>query len=207
MKQIENSNETVEKRNSLINKLNLRILMVFSLIIISFSSAVAKEYQGYYVTNDLDTIKCTFNITENIFYKGDYNFHMISQRVRLTDAEGKKYFKPQTIACFVIFLPIGECKFVSMQTDDYYFYHELATGKISMYLVYHKHPYDGGKITHCVFYKNNELTELGTMTTMRNQRKKVNLLLSDNPEVLAKWEAAEFSYEILQALIKEYNEK
>jgi len=45
------------------------------------------------------------------------------------------------------------------------------------------------------------------MSTRNSQRKKVSLLLSDNPEVLAKWEKAEFSLETLQEIIKEYNKQ
>ena len=39
--------------------------------------------------------------------------------------------------------PSGDtCKFVSVQTDNYYFYREMAMGKITMYLKYQTHPYN-----------------------------------------------------------------
>lgn len=206
MRQLENLDSTMENKNQLKNNLIFRILVAFSLITINLSSVVAKECPGYYVTNNLDTIKCKIDISENIFYKGVYNFHRISEGVKLIDAEGVRKFKPQEIASFVVFVPSGDtCKFVSIQTDNRYFYREMAVGKISMYLKYQTHPYDKGMITECVFLKNNETTELGFMSTRRTQREKVNLLLSDNPEVLAKWETAKFSIETLQEIIKEYN--
>lgn len=206
MKHFENFDGCTTKRNKLTNNLIMRILIVFSLTMISITSVVANDYEGYYVTNNLDTIKCRIGLSENPFYKGVYLFQRISERVRLIDAEGRKKFRPQEIAGFVLFLPDGDnCKFVSVPTDNRYFYREMASGEITMYFKYMSHPYDRGMITECVLFKNNVPVVLGYMSSRRKQREKINLLLSDKPEVLAKWEAAEFSLDTLQEVIKEYN--
>ena len=205
MKQFENLDSTMGARNHLKNKVSMKVLVMLSLILVSIS-VNAEECEGYYVTNNLDTIQCKINISKNIFHKDVYHFHRISERVRLIDAEGTKNFSPQEIASFVVIVPNGDtCKFVSVQTDNRYFYREMAVGKISMFLIYQTHPYDRSMLTDCIFFKNNESTKLGFMNTIRNQRKKVSLLLSDNPEVLAKWETAKFNLDTLQEIIKEYN--
>ena len=208
MKQLKKLDKTMETGNHFKNKVSLRKLMMFSLMLVSVSSVKAKECEGYYVTNNLDTVECKIDISENMFHKGVYHFHRISEGVKLKDAEGVKFFRPQEITSFVVFVPSGDtCKFVSVQTDNNYFYREMAAGKIFMYLKYQTHPYDKGMITECIFFKNNEPTKLGMMSTRKNQRKKVSLLLSDNPEVLAKWEKAKFSIDTLQEIIKEYNKQ
>ena len=184
---------------------NLKILVMFPLLLLNIS-VNAEECEGYYVTNNLDTIKCKIDISKNIFWKDVYHFHWISEGVRLIDAEGVKFFRPQEITSFVVTVPNGvTCKFISVQTDNRYFYREMAVGKISMYLKYQTHSYDGGMLTDCVFFKNGQSTILGFMNTKKNQRKKVNLLLSDNPEVLAKWEKVKFTIDTLQEIIEEYN--
>ena len=188
--------------------LNLKSWLTLLLIMISITSALAKECPGYYLTNRLDTIKCKISIEENFFYKGEYLFQRISAKVKLVDAEGVKKFSPQEISGFVVYVPSGDtCKFVTVPSDDNYFYREMAAGKISMYLKYMTHPYDGGMMTDCVFIKNNEISKLGTMSTRGHQRKVVSDLVSDKPEVLAKWQAAQFSIETIQSTVKEYNKK
>ncbi len=186
--------------------LNLKIWLTLLLIVTGMALAAAKECPGYYVTNRLDTIKCKINIEENIFWKNEYLFQRISAKVRLVDAEGVKTYRPQEISGFVVYVPSGDtCKFVSVPSDDNYFYREMATGKISMYLKYMTHGYDGGMMTDCVFIKNNEISNLGIMSTRGHQRKVISNLVADKPEVLAKWQEAKFSIETIQSTVKEYN--
>ncbi|MDD6211110.1 MAG: hypothetical protein PUB21_10955 [Bacteroidales bacterium] len=173
MKQLKNSDKTMGTKKHLKNKINLRKIVTLFLVLIGVSYVNAKECEGFYVTNNLDTIKCKINIEENFFHKNVYHFHRISRGVKLKDTEGVKFFRPQEIACFVVFVPSGDtCKFVSVQTDNHYFYHEVAAGKIFMYLKYQTHPYDGGMITECIFFKNDEPIKLRTMDTRKIKEKK-----------------------------------
>ncbi len=181
---------------------------LFLLLLIS-SSLRAETFLGYYVTNNSDTIHCNINLTrKNVDY---YDFSKVIKSVNLVDCSGNKKFKPHEIICFVINIPDkGVCKFVSIAENKKTFFHEILSGKISLYKTYSTHPFDGSLAIIPVALKDNKLVYLN----VANKKQKISNLLKDNPVILEKWEATTFNAWTdswfdtteIEKYIKEYNE-
>lgn len=182
--------------------------IMFLLLLIS-SSLKAQEFSGYYITNVLDTVQCVFVLQKK--HKDFFDFSMIAKTVILRDLEGAKKFKPHEINCFVINIPEeGIYKFISLKEDEKQFFHEIIYGKISLYKVYSKHPYDGSLAIIPVAHKDNKLIYLNVV----NRKQRISNLLIDNPIVSEKWKATKsnawtgswFDTTEIEEFIREYNE-
>jgi len=182
---------------------------IFFLLLLISSSLKAEEFSGYYVTNDLDTVRCVFVLQKK--HKDFYDFSMVTKTVILRDHEGVKKLKPREIICFAInILNEATYKFVSLKEDKKQFFHEIINGKISLYKIYLRHPYDGSLAIIPIAHKNNELVYLN----VANRKQRISNLLKDNPVVLAKWEATKsnawtsswFDTTEIEKYIEEYNE-
>lgn len=182
---------------------------IFFLLLIISSSLKAENFSGYYVTNNSDTVSCSFVLQKK--HKDFYDFSSVSNTVTLGDHEGIKKFKPHEITCFVINIPEdGEYKFVSLRENRKLFFHEIINGKISLYKTYSRHAYDGSLAIIPIAHKNNELVYLNVV----NRKKRIANLLKDNSVVLEKWKATEsntltsswFDTSEIEKYIREYNE-
>lgn len=177
------------------------VLLSILFLFVSFTIN-AKEYPGYYITNNSDTIQCTIKRMENTIF-GNYVFLGVSRRVLLVDHEGKKTFYPQEIKCFVVMTPDGGShKFVSLKEDNSYFFNEIIEGKISLYKAYFPHGYDRSQQRHVYIYKDDTLVNL---SLIGNRKNRVTPFFQDNPAIAAKWETVKFDFDILEELINEYN--
>lgn len=97
-----------------------------------------------------------------------------------------------------------------MKEDGKQFFQEIVNGKISLYKVYSKHPYDGSLAIIPVAHKDNKLIYLN----VANRKKRISNLLIDNPIVSEKWKATKsnawtdswFDTTEIEEFIREYNE-
>ncbi len=132
---------------------------IFFLLLLISSSLRAETFSGYYVTNNLDTIHCNINLIKK--HVDHYDFSKVTKSVNLVDNEGKRKFKPHEIICFVINIPNkGVYKFVSLVEDKKKKFHEILSGKISLYKTYSTHSYDGSLAIIPVALKDNKLVYL-----------------------------------------------
>lgn len=158
-----------------------KILVFFFLI---STSANAKEFHGYYVTNDSDTVQCVFDLQKK--HKDFYDFSMVTKTIHLADVQGAKKFKPLEIVCFVINIPEeGEYKFISLEEDTKQFYQEIIKGKISLYKSYSRHSYDGSLAIIPVARKDKKLVYLN----VANRKQRIGNLLADNIQLSERWKA------------------
>jgi hypothetical protein len=181
---------------------------IIFLLLLTSSSLGAEEFSGYYVTNDSDTVQCVFVLPK--IHTEYYNFSMVTKTVTLAEFKGAKKFKPHEIICFVINIPgEGRYKFVSLEEDRKQFFHEIIKGKISLYKVYSKHPYDGSLAIIPVAIKDNKLVYLNVV----NRKQRISNLLKDKPVLSEKWEATKFNSWTgswfdtteIEEIIREYN--
>ena len=161
--------------------------LLFLLLLIS-SSLKAETFSGYYVTNTFDTIHCNISLIKK--HIDFYDFSRVTKNVNLVDSEGIKKFKPQEIICFIIDIPDkGIYKFVSLKEDKKSFFHEIISGKISLYKIYSLHPYDGSLAIIPVAFKENKLVYLN----VANRKQRVGNLLKDKSALLEKWKTTTFN--------------
>ncbi|NLM68088.1 MAG: hypothetical protein GX180_13090 [Enterococcus sp.] len=119
-----------------------------------------------------------------------YDFSRVTKNVNLVDSEGVKKFKPHEIICFTINIPDkGVQKFVSLKADKIKFFHEIISGKISLYKTYSLHSYDGSLAIIPVALKENKLVYLN----VANRKQRISNLLKENPVLLEKWKATTFN--------------
>jgi len=176
-------------------------------------SAVNTFYQqnidGYYVTNENDTIKCKFEFIPRKFDElKDYMlFHKflysIKKKVTVLLENGeKKTFKPTDIKLFNIKKKDFEYyKFVSLKEDTKNFYEEVFTGKISVY--YSHWSSDAPKQTY--YLKDGSL--YSRETNLGNFRNWIGKLIEDNPDLYSRWMDSDKYYQKKEVfdVIKIYN--
>lgn len=185
--------------------MNKKIL--FFLLFVNF--IYGQNLEGYYVTNDNDTIKCKFEFTVKKFeLTKDYiKFQMflssLQKKVVVILENGEKLtFKPLEIKVFNIKKADFEnYKFVSLKNDTSSFYEEYITGKISVYYLHWSK--DAPKRTY--YLKGNELKS--REINFFNFRNWIGELISDEPELYSRWMDSDKYYQKNEVfdVIKMYN--
>ena len=81
----------------------MKTFLILTLVSLISSSLKAEEFSGYYVTNNLDTVRCVFVLPKK--HRDFYDFSMVTKTVILRGQEGAKKFKSYEIVCFAINIP------------------------------------------------------------------------------------------------------
>lgn len=183
------------------------LCVVFFALFIGFHTN-AQKFDGYYVTNTNDTIKCSFDVEVNIFDSKIFERASVKNKVKILNIEGKKLvFKPNEINSFFIKgTSTGDYKFVGIVNGNN-FYHEIIKGKISYYKLYRQNP--GGALGTLIaeeyyLFKDGKLVEISPL----NLRKGLSKQMLDYPELNQKWLDSDKFYKLNQfeEVIKLYNE-
>jgi hypothetical protein len=176
----------------------LSFILLFPLFVQS------QKFDGYVVTNKNDTINCKFFIkTNSADEKIPYPSSVCKKVKILSDKGGEIAFKPSQLKSFLI-KGTKDCdlKFVSIKEDDDQFYHELITGKLSLYKIYFTSMY-GEEFSNGVILKEGKLYKIAGF----GLRKKFGELIKDYPELYDKWMNSEdYKLNQFQELVSLYNE-
>ena len=181
------------------------IFILFSL----YSSIVFCQnfegFKGFLITNNNDTIQCTYSSISNIFKKSMFNPARLNNKVEIVKDSIYTKYKPKDLKSFLITNPrgTGDFKFVSSQFDGYkHFYQEIAIGRISWYRTYYQDSY---AMEHQldVLVKNNKKVKIGSFS----RRKDLGAIIEDYPELYEKWMNSD-NYKVHQfgLLLQLYNE-
>ncbi|MBS7230248.1 hypothetical protein KHA90_04355 [Flavobacterium psychroterrae] len=183
--------------------------IIFSLVFCFISTIFySQNYKGYYITNDDDTITCSFDIPVILFDSKKFDPQTVRNKINVITENGEKLkFKPNQIKSFFIKeTKNGNYNFVSI-IDQNYFYHEIIRGKLSYYKVYLNN--SGGVLGYYAsvkyfIIKDNNLTELNSM----NLKKGLSKQIKDYPELDQKWMDSSNYYKVnqIEEVIELYNE-
>jgi len=140
------------------------ILLIFISITIS-----AKEFDGYYITNEDDTIKCKVEIGVNLFREDLLKYSTVARRVKIFNDKGdKQKFKPNEIKGFCIHKTKTEdLHFKSITIDkSERFVLAHSIGKIQLYESATTHAYDGSEMNSLIikFKDKNQCKTSGFST-------------------------------------------
>lgn len=184
-----------------------KLFIVLTIIFFNFN-AFAQKFDGYYITNNNDTIKCSFDVEVKIFDRKDFEKYSVKNRVRTLNTEGyKTTFKPNEINSFFIKgTKTGDYKFVSIENKNN-FYHEIIKGKLSYYKLYRGS--SGGAIGALVaegiyLHKDENFIEINPL----NLRKGLGKQIEDYPELYQKWIDSNKHYKLdqFEEVVNLYNQ-
>jgi hypothetical protein len=181
------------------------IFILFSLYSSIVFSQNFEGFKGYLITNNNDTIKCTYSSISNIFKERLFNPATLNNKVEIVKDSIYTKYKPKDLKSFLIINPrgTGDFKFVSAQFDGFkHFYQEIAVGRISCYRSYYQ---DGYALEYHsdILVINNKKVKIGAF----NRRKDLGKLIEDYPELYEKWMNTE-NYKVDQFgdVLRLYNE-
>jgi hypothetical protein len=184
---------------------NLLFVLIISLI--TFKS-FSQKFDGYYITNSNDTIKCSFDVETAIFDRTDFERYSVRNRIRILNTEGKKItFKPNEINSFFIRgTKTGDYKFASIENKNN-FYHEIIKGKLSYYKLHGTNSSGalGALVTERSFlYKDKNFIEMNPL----NLRKGLGKQIEDYPELYQKWMDSNKYYKLdqFEEVVNLYNQ-
>lgn len=183
-----------------------KLLFLISSFILC-STLHAQKFDGYYIANNNDTIKCSFNVRVNLFDSKIFEKASVKNKIKVLNANGEKLiFKPNEIQSFFIRgTKTGDYKFVSIENKNN-FYHEVIKGKLSYYKLYREN--SGGVLGALVaeglyLSKDKKLIEINPL----NLRKGLAKQIEDYEELHQKWMDSDTYYKLNQfeEVIKLYN--
>ena len=172
------------------------------------SNVNAQKFDGYYITNSNDTIKCSFDVRVNIFDSKIFEKASVKNKVKVLNVDNKKIvFKPNEIRSFFIKgTKAGDFKFVSIENDNN-FYHEVIKGRLSYYKLYRQN--SGGALGALIaegiyLSKDQKLIEVNPL----NLRKALSKQIEDYEELYIKWIDSDKYYKLNQfeEVVNLYNE-
>lgn len=178
--------------------------VIFCLVSVTF---YGQNYKGYYITNENDTIKCSFDIPVILFDSEKFDPQTVRNKIKIVTDTGEKFsFKPNQIKSFFIKeTKKGDYNFVSIANQNY-FYHEIIKGKLSYLKVYLNN--SGGVLGYYAsvryfIIKDGDLTELNSM----NLKKGLSKQIKDYPELDLKWMDSNNYYKVnqIEEVIELYN--
>ena len=185
---------------------NLFIFFALTLIEISLAQG---RFSGYVVTNENDTIKCSFSLYMNIFDKSLFYDATLSKKVKIFKENGEKakYIPSELKTIFITGPKQGNYKFVSLEQDKKHFFHEITIGKLSYYVIYRENIQGGFPLEVPCFVKEGKLTIFNGFFV--DKKDEFSKLISDFPELQEKWTNAQDSYYVdskFPQYIKLYND-
>lgn len=184
----------------------MKNLIIILILFIGSHSFAQGRFGGYVVTNSNDTIKCTFSLEMNIFDTSLFYDSGITKRAKIFKENGEKvkYLPSELKTVFITGPKQGDYKFVSLEQNKKYFFHEKIKGKLSYYVTYSGNLQGGFPLETPFFLKDLNLFEI----TGFSFRKKFGELIKDYPDLYKKWIDSNDFYKLRQypEVIKLYNE-
>ena len=158
----------------------MKTIKIFLLCFFFLSTNLFSQVRkGYYVTNNNDTIKCSFKVSNQIFHDR-VDVASLHGTIMIIENGVTKKYKPHEIKLFnVIDIDSVEYKFKSFDTEKL-FVHVFIEGRITLCHIYGFHPYDHGYMPYLAFFKDKKFYTI----LMFNEKKILKEILADNPEVL-----------------------
>ncbi|HRZ96521.1 MAG TPA: hypothetical protein P5084_03115 [Paludibacter sp.] len=157
---------------------------------------------AYYVTNSYDTVKCQIVALKDFWGKktDPAAFH---GRITVEENGVKKKFKPHEIKSFTVFDSDKlTFKYVSLPEDKKYFVRMVVEGgDLTLYNFYSFHPYDKSYSPISVFVKEGKQYRVIPI----KYKKTIESMISDKPEIYAKWKGGEYKNSTFEKITLDYN--
>ncbi len=176
-------------------------LICFVLLSFNLVAQVAQLNDGFYVTNNNDTINCKIQTHRGMVGKGINSFELIDG-VSVIENGVSKRFKPHEIKSFTVYdIKDKKYKYASYIGEDY-FVIILEEGRISIGNVYSYNPLSLSFSTITTLIKNEKVYRLN----IPKRKPIIGDLISDYPELQKEWLYGK-SYKLrdIDKLIKDYN--
>ena len=176
-------------------------LICFVLLSFNLVAQVAQLNDGFYVTNNNDTINCKIKTHRGMIGKGIDFFELIGG-VSVIENGVSKSFKPHEIKSFTVFdIKDKKYKYASYIGEDC-FVIILEEGLISIGNVYSYNPLSLSFTTITTLIKNEKVYRLN----MPKRKQFIGELISDCPELQNKWlDGKSYKLNNVDKLIKDYN--
>lgn len=181
----------------------------FLFLVFICSAVNAQKFSGYVVTNENDTIKCSFDVQTNLFDKTMFYQTSVLKNVKITNEKGEKakYYPNQLKSFLIKNTKSGDYRFVSINADKYKnFYQEVIIGKISVYRSYTANAQLGAApVEKMVYLKGDKLSNEAGIFNFRSWFGK---FIEDYPELYQKWMDSDNYYKKNQVfeVVNLYNE-
>lgn len=176
-------------------------LICFVLLSFNLVAQVAQLNDGFYVTNNNDTINCKIKTHRGMVGKG-INFFELIDGVSVVENGVSKRFKPHEIKSFTVYdIKDKKYKYTSYIGEDY-FVIILEEGRISIGNVYSYNPMSLNFSTITTLIKDEKVYRLN----IPKRKQIIGELISDYPELQKEWLYGK-SYKLsnIDKLIKDYN--
>lgn len=184
-----------------------KIVFVLTFLVFIINIQAQQRFHGYVVTNANDTIKCrflldmnTYNISSCSGLMSSYS-GVIEKSIIIKESGEEVKYLPSELKTILINLPFsGEYKYVSLEQNKNYFFHERILGKLSFYSVYNAGIQGEHNFQTNYILKDGKLFEI-------SRRNKLGKLIIDYPELYNKWMNSE-NYRLNQIgeVVNLYNE-
>lgn len=175
-------------------------LICFVLLSFNLVAQVAQLNDGFYVTNNNDTINCKIKTHRGMIGKGINSFELIDG-VTVIESDVTKRFKPHEIKSFTVYdIKDKKYKYTSYIGEDR-FVVILEEGKISIGNVYSYNPMSLSFSTITTLIKNEKVYRLNTP----KRKQIIGELISDYPELQKEWLYGKGDKLSIDKLIKDYN--
>ncbi len=174
---------------------------------ISFSTGLANnKYDGFYISNTGDTVKCKIKVNGLLLKKQALNPLSVTRSLRIELPGGKNQnFKPNEIKAFRITgLENSPVEFRSLEGDNQHFYQVWTEGKIDLYAYYTAHPYDHSPVPNFFSY-----SDTGKMTKIlpQNVNQCLGEMIKDDKELYNAWVNKEYQNKGLVSIVQLYNSR
>jgi hypothetical protein len=162
---------------------------------------VAQLNDGFYVTNNNDTVNCKIKTHRGMVGKG-INFFELIDGVSVIENGVSKRFKPHEIKSFTVYdIKDKKYKYDSYIGEDY-FVIILEEGQISIGNVYSYNPLSLSFSTITTLIKNEKVYRLNTP----DRKQIIGELISDYPDLQKQWlYGKNYKSSEIDKLIKDYN--
>lgn len=176
-------------------------LICFVLLSFNLVSQVTQLNDGYYVTNNNDTIKCKFKAKRASIGK-KINFVNLFFDISVIENGINKNFKPHEVKSFTVY-DIKDTKYkFGSYINEILFVNILIEGCLTLGNVYSYHRYDYSYIPITAIIKDGLVYRISSY----NKKKTIEKLISDSPKILKKWTNKEYKSSDIEQLVKDYNE-
>lgn len=179
------------------------LLIIFSLCI--FQSLQAKEFSGYYISLNNDTIECSFDVKVNMFRSKLVNQLSFRKGVKVISKEGKQTkFKPNQIKGFRIQgTSNGAEDYIPMKVKGKMWFVRLhQIGTIELYEFFYPHGYDWScQSQFLVKYANKNPQQLSSFSW----RKRLVEYMDENEWFKAVVKIKRYNYEDIPELVSMFN--
>lgn len=179
----------------------MKQIILFGFMLLAINS-YSQTKNGYYVTNNNDTIKCEF-MTSSMLFSDDIDISVFHGPITVIENGVKKKFKPHEIKSFTVFENENKKhKFGSFSEEKKYFVNILVDGCLTLGNLYSFHPYDHSYYPLSAFIKDGIIYRINLL----NSKKIIEKLISDSPKIHTKWMNKEYKKSGIEQLAKDYNE-